>query len=276
MASLRRRPQKTTLLGTGTVSVLTHAALIALFTLNPWPAWMRTEPIAYSVTLMSSPLTEPQIPKAEAMPAPKPQPAEKKKPVEKHLKETKLKPVEKPKKDELVEKVKKTLPKIKKPDEEKETRKNVQEALEQIRKKAALDEIRKRIAGREKPEDRPSVTPLKTPAPPSSNVASSPLLPPARAEEKLNEYYNLIWSKIKEEWTLPENLVKERVDLEAIIVIIIERDGNIQKSWFEKKSGDALYDQMAMRAIKKADPLPAIPKELNENALEVGFRFFPE
>ncbi|MDP3015474.1 MAG: TonB family protein, partial [Deltaproteobacteria bacterium] len=80
----------------------------------------------------------------------------------------------------------------------------------------------------------------------------------------------------KQSWTIPEHLLKERVDLEAIIIIIIERDGKVQKSWFEKKSGNALYDQMAMRAIIKADPLPPIPKELNQESLEIGVRFTPD
>jgi colicin import membrane protein len=86
----------------------------------------------------------------------------------------------------------------------------------------------------------------------------------------------LIWAKIKEGWTLPENLPKEKADLEAIIIVVIEKGGKIQKSWFEKKSGNALYDQMAMRAIKKAEPLPPIPKELSEDSLEIGIRFYPE
>jgi outer membrane biosynthesis protein TonB len=33
---------------------------------------------------------------------------------------------------------------------------------------------------------------------------------------------------------------------------------------------------MAMRAIKKAEPLPPIPKELGEDTLEIGIRFFPD
>ncbi len=64
--------------------------------------------------------------------------------------------------------------------------------------------------------------------------------------------------------------------METVIVLIIEKDGRIQKLWFEKKSGNELYDQMAMRAIKKAEPLPPIPNELNENTLEFGIRFFPD
>ncbi len=33
---------------------------------------------------------------------------------------------------------------------------------------------------------------------------------------------------------------------------------------------------MAMRAIKKAEPFPPIPKELGEEAFEIGIRFHPE
>jgi colicin import membrane protein len=61
-----------------------------------------------------------------------------------------------------------------------------------------------------------------------------------------------------------------------VIIVIIESDGTIKRTWFEKKSGDALYDQMAMRAIIKAEPLPPIPKELGKDALEIGIRFLPD
>ena len=140
--------------------------------------------------------------------------------------------------------------------------KPLQEALEEIRKKAALDEIRKRVARKEREEERSTVIP---------SVKTSPEM-----ESKVNEYYSLVWAKIKGAWTIPENLLKETVDLETIIVVIIGRNGKIQKWWFEKKSGNALYDQSAMRAIKKAEPLPPIPKELSEDILEIGNRFLPD
>ena len=44
----------------------------------------------------------------------------------------------------------------------------------------------------------------------------------------------LIRSKIIEEGTLAEQFLKVMVDFKTIIVIIIEQDGKIQKSWFEK------------------------------------------
>ncbi len=96
------------------------------------------------------------------------------------------------------------------------------------------------------------------------------------SDSKLNDYYGAVWAKIKKEWTLPENIPKGERSLETTIVVIIERGGKIQKSWFEKKSGSALYDQMAMRAIRKAEPLPPIPEELTDTTLEIGINFHPD
>jgi len=238
------------------ISILIHLIVAILLSLNPWPNLIQARPKVYSVTLMPVSLPEPQV-----LPAPVPPVAkeEQPKPVEKR------KPIDKPKKNDIVEKVKKK-------EREKESIDRLQEALEEIRKKAALDEIQKRMAKRE-------VTPPTPPSPPPSPTPSPvapPALSPALREAKLNQYYGLLWAKIKQSWTIPENILKEKVDLEAIIIIIIERDGRIQKSWFEKKSGNALYDQMAMRAVIKADPLPPIPKDLNQESLELGIRFYPD
>jgi len=86
----------------------------------------------------------------------------------------------------------------------------------------------------------------------------------------------MIWTRIKEEWTLPENFTKGRGELETIVVVVIEREGKVQKMWYDKKSGNTLYDQMAMRAIKKAVPFPPIPKEFTDSTLEIGIRFHPD
>ena len=226
------------------VSLVIHIALVVFLNFNPWPMIIKVRPTAYTVTLMPVSIPEPEIPKTPLPPVPK---EEKIKPVEK------VKPIEKPKKDDIVEKVKKPP---------KESMKRLQEALDEIRKKAALDEIRKRVARKEREEDRSTAIPS----------AKTSL----EMESKLNEYYSLVWAKIKGAWTIPENLLKEMVDLETIIVLTIERNGKIQKFWFEKKSGMTLYDQSAMRAIKKAEPLPPIPKEWSDDTLEIGIRFFPD
>ena len=228
------------------VSLVIHIALVVFLNFNPWPMIIKVRTTAYTVTLMPVSIPEPEIPKPPLPPVPK---EEKIKPVEK------VKPIEKPKKDDIIEKVKKK-------ERDKKSLKRLQEALDEVRKKAALDEIRKRVARKEREEDRSAAIPS----------AKTSL----EMESKLNEYYSLVWAKIKGAWTIPENLLKEMVDLETIIVLIIEPNGKVQKIWFEKKSGNALYDQSAIRAIKKAEPLPPIPKEWSDDTLEIGIRFFPD
>ena len=198
---------------------------------------------------------------------------------------------------------------------------SLQEALAEIQRKVALDELRKRIAKRGGKEGTPaggssgsspsqgsgassskdlsqpgsgsgsgteqgigagtgseSGTGKGTGVGPGTGTGGSPWGSPQGSSDGsvLDAYYTMVWAKIKEEWTLPENLPQEKADLETIIVVIIERDGKVQKSWFEKRSGNALYDQMAMRAIKKAEPLPPIPKEFGDDTFEIGIRFYPE
>ncbi len=207
-----------------------------------------------------------------------------------------------------------------KPKEEKGPNRSLQEAIEDIHKKVALDAIQKKVAQREAREKssgeggttaRPYQGPIISS---SGNVPGSgpgtgtgpgggtgtgsgsgtgtgtgvgsgsgsggvpwgSRLGGSSLDSRLSEYYDRIWTKIKEEWTLPQDLPKGKTDFETIIVIIVERDGKIQKSWFEKRSGNSLYDQMAMRAIKKAEPLPPIPKEFGDETFEIGIRFHPE
>lgn len=222
------------------ISLVIHIAFVALLNLNLWPMIIKVQPTAYTVTLMPLSIREPEIPKVN-VPSPK---------------EEISKPIEKHKKDDIIEKVKKSEKKTERlTEKKKESLKHLQEALEELRKKAALEEIQKKVARREPVEG-------KFPVPP---------------QDKLEDIYGkIIELKIKEAWTIPENLIKEMVDLETIIVLIITSDGTIQKLWFEKKSGNTLYDQSAIRAIKKAEPLPPIPKELDKNSLECVIRFTPD
>jgi TonB family protein len=162
---------------------------------------------------------------------------------------------------------------------------DLQKALEDIRRQAALDKIQKQIASRPKTEEKTPVVTPTPPAPVSPQKSPQRVLPqqvsvPGASSKSdpglLDAYYSLLWARIKEAWTLPENFVSETVDLETIIIVLIDRDGKVRKMWIDKKSGDVHYDQAAMRAIKKAEPLPPIPKELGESNLEVGFRFLPD
>jgi len=89
-------------------------------------------------------------------------------------------------------------------------------------------------------------------------------------------YYKRIWSQIQFSWVIPEG-VTARVSLVTVVGIRIAADGEIEQFWIEEKSGNDYYDQSALRAIRKANPLPPLPKDLRGEPLEVGINFrYPE
>ena len=305
------------LLKAGAFSLFLHITFLVIFSLSIKSTIAKMGPSVYRVTLKpllgdGLPKGGPGLPGSEGLPALLPD--QKLKPVEKPgLKESKKgevppktkkqKPQESLTRDERVEGLKRSTKKGEKPEREYNS-KSLQEALEEIRKKAALDKIKDRVASRQELEKRSTTgssqgtsafspgsstgsgsgvgtgtgsgTGTGTGGSPTGSPWGSPYGGSSALQSKLDEYYSTIWERIKKEWTLPGDLTKGKAELETIIIIVIERDGKIQKSWFEKRSGNTLYDQSAMRAIKKADSLPPIPKEFSDNIFEIGIRFYPE
>jgi hypothetical protein len=166
---LRRRPDAEDLLRMGAISLGLHILLVIFLSLNPWPVLIKAKPIAYTVTLVPVSIPEPET-RYKQPPLPE-------------VKEKKEKPITKPKKDDIVEKVRKSPKKVEKPEEKKPDLKRLHQALEEIRKKIALDEIQKKVASRQKAEERPTPTP--PPVPVISATKSS-----AEVETKLSQYYS--------------------------------------------------------------------------------------
>ena len=305
-------PEKGGLWAAGIFSLLLHITLITILTVGLKPTMTQMKPSFYRVTIRpfspqgdgsplgSSPMERP----GPAVTKPAPLPIQK-------TKDEKAKPVESQKGHKIVEGLKSPQKKSEKKvvtaekedlsEKQKNSLKNLHEALDDIRKKAALEEIKKKVVRREALEKEQTKEASTAPSSqgtvasgsgtgtgtgsgtgsgsPGSPTGGSPWGSSSGGsalESRLSDYYDSIWAKIKKEWTLPENLRKGRTTLETTIVIVIDREGKIQKSWFERKSGNTLFDQRAMRAIKKAEPLPPIPKEFSDNTLEMGFRFHPD
>jgi TonB family protein len=329
----------------GLLSLLLHVALAALFMLTMGSARKERAEV-YRVTLRpyappgaiqtTNPGGGPSGPSA-------PKPAEKRlesgSPKTAHTKEMLIpaKTTEKPEKKQNPQTLRKEktpespvreetrsiakLPSEKAETPRKETATSLQNAIEDIHRKVALDNIRKKVAGRDtvkgEKAEAPAATGQTTGAAPASGSSKSLAGPSAGTRpgtggnletgagsgpgygpgtggypvggvpwgstqgtpgvfSKLDDYYSLIWAQVKKEWALPENLRDVNTDLEATVVIVLEKDGKLQKSWIEKRSGNALYDQRAMRAVAKAGPFPPIPRELGENTLEIAIRFHPD
>jgi len=83
-----------------------------------------------------------------------------------------------------------------------------------------------------------------------------------------------IWERIKEAWGLPGSYTTKK-DLESIVTIKVRKDGRIIDINFEKRSGNRLYDESILRALRSIDPLPPIPDSFNSDTIEIGFRFLP-
>ncbi|SMC18080.1 TonB C terminal [Desulfacinum hydrothermale DSM 13146] len=114
----------------------------------------------------------------------------------------------------------------------------------------------------------------ETPGPPSSRSERE-----APEDEDLGLarrlYYTEVWNAIRSQWALPRSLLQSR-KLEAVVVIVVRRDGTIEDIRFEKRSGNALFDDSVLRAIQKANPLPKFPDIYSPPRDEIGIRFRPE
>jgi colicin import membrane protein len=134
--------------------------------------------------------------------------------------------------------------------------------------------------------------PEEKPAPPAEPAAESEVEPASQTEQDsapskggaelvdkvANEYYGKVKEKIQRHWVLPQ-MQNWDESLEAIVVVVIRRDGKIIQSYFEKRSDNPYFNQFVEKTIKEATatPLPPFPADLDETLLEdgIGLTFHP-
>jgi len=81
-------------------------------------------------------------------------------------------------------------------------------------------------------------------------------------------YLRQVQSKISKEWD-----AQARDGVQPQVTFEIRRDGKISGLLVEKSSGNALYDQAALRAITDATPFPPLPDDYKEPFLRVHLGF---
>lgn len=119
---------------------------------------------------------------------------------------------------------------------------------------------------------------LTNPADLPEPVAPSPVSPTdVQDDEEIGLaqrlYYTEVWNAIKRQWALPSMLRSSH--LEAVIILVVRRDGRILDTSFEKRSGNDAFDESALRAVRKANPLPPFPEIYSPGKVEIGVRFRP-
>lgn len=151
-----------------------------------------------------------------------------------------------------------------------ETRKkedpSLDKAMEDIRKKAAAAGASKQPQAKAGPEKTEKVEKTEITAGSSSQPGT------VEMDAQMRAYYAMVWSRIKGRWALPQGILPGEV-LEAVIDVTILRNGAVTQVNFEKRSGNSYFDESAMKAIRKASPLPPLPAWIGENSLGVGIRF---
>lgn len=94
----------------------------------------------------------------------------------------------------------------------------------------------------------------------------------ADAGGRMDPYYAEIWSRIRGQWSLPQEILPKG-NVETVINARILRNGAVVNVGFEKKSGNRYFDESAVRAMKKASPLPPLPSWIRGDSIEIGIRF---
>jgi colicin import membrane protein len=184
-----------------------------------------------------------------------------------------LKDVKKKVPDARVEMAEKklALAKAKKEAEEKEADK-VREKLKALREKRieeALADVKNRAQREEKAQQQQQQQQQKS-APVTSNVvgdkpgAAAPGVGGTgggivRSAESLR-YENDMKARIKNSWTWPG----KRNDLTVTVRFSIRDNGEIAGLKITRSSGDHSYDESVMRALRGANPLPALPEKLRD------------
>lgn len=151
-----------------------------------------------------------------------------------------------------------------------------------VEKGIALEKKKKRPV-KEAPKAAPKpVEPPKTVAPqstPESQGTAQTVAPasPGPVNFDLRQfpyqyYINTLTRKVKQNFRWEHQFGS----CQAIVRFSIQRSGRITDISLYESSGDKLYDELSLRAIKLTDPMPPLPDGYQEDTLDVRYRFLQE
>ena len=89
---------------------------------------------------------------------------------------------------------------------------------------------------------------------------------------KLQIYKTRVWNKVRGNWSYPD-LLAPKGNLEAIVLVTVTSEGQIRDYRLLKKSGNALFDQSVVRAVRLSEPFPPFPEEYVKRSEELELRF---
>jgi protein TonB len=84
-------------------------------------------------------------------------------------------------------------------------------------------------------------------------------------------YLRQVLQKVEGEWQRQNH--RTAPSQQPLVLVEIQRDGTIRMPKIDQSSGNALYDQAALRAVLDASPFPPLPQDWARPSLRVQFRF---
>lgn len=137
----------------------------------------------------------------------------------------------------------------------------------------AISKIERKVKTREKDTLQQAISRIeskvKKGAAPSGSQAG------AQSGIAIQLYKVEVENRIKENWGYPAAFMdpEKNKNLEALVVVKVSRDGTILKSWFEKASGNAGFDESVQKAIERSNPLPPFPEGYLKTYEEIEINF---
>ncbi len=102
-------------------------------------------------------------------------------------------------------------------------------------------------------------------------TSDKPLKVPPSDPEYL-KYQAMVRYKVMREWIIPQKYSEEGgANLNARLEVLINLEGEVVSVRWSSHSGNESFDQSAVRAVKKASPLPKPPDRLAWEAYNEGF-----
>lgn len=155
--------------------------------------------------------------------------------------------------------------------DEKMEEKRKKEALDRIKKMSALESIKSSVET-ERIEKMVGMADAK------SKTYKGNVISPGTELTGINKihhenYVALLDRQIKENWTLPQWMVKK--DFKAQVLVKIDQNGTVIFNQIFKTSGNTNYDDIVLETIKKSGPFPKPPEKfsaiLSEKGVLIGF-----
>ncbi len=91
----------------------------------------------------------------------------------------------------------------------------------------------------------------------------------------IKQYAASLNGRISNRWRIPE-ILKKKSHLKAVVALTIRRDGSIKDMRIERKSGDNVFDQSVIKALRNSAPLPGFSALIDKPILEFDLNFTPD